>query len=321
MRSKKEILQEWVEDFLAYQTAQRGASPRTIGTYREALGHAMDYLVVAIPEGRRCMWDAFGVDDLRSWVAEQMQRGYAPAYVKRNVAALRSFYRFLLREERVAADPARILRTPRQPKRLPTFVKEEEMDRLFEYYPFGTGYEGVRNRTMLLMLYHTGLRSAELLGMRLADVSLHERSLKVTGKGNKQRVIPFGQELADSLYIYIGELREFMGVSTDAAGELPLFVNGRHHRMSYNELRKVVRDALSAVTTQKKRSPHVLRHSFATAMLAGGAQLEAIQQLLGHASVATTAIYTHTTLAELKDQYGQAHPRNGGKKPDGGQKR
>lgn len=318
MRSKKEILQGWVEDFLAYQTAQRGASPRTIGTYREALGHAMDYLVVAIPGGRRCMWDAFSVDDLRLWVAEQMQRGYAPAYVKRNVAALRSFYRFLLREERVAADPARILRTPRQPKRLPTFVKEEEMDRLFEYYPFGTGYEGARNRTMLLMLYHTGLRSAELLGMCLADVNLSEKSLKVTGKGNKQRVIPFGQELADSLYIYIGELREFMGVGADAAGELPLFVNGRHHRMSYNELRKVVRDALSAVTTQKKRSPHVLRHSFATAMLAGGAQLEAIQQLLGHASVATTAIYTHTTLAELKDQYGQAHPRNGGKNPDDG---
>lgn len=310
MDTRMEEMQTWVEDFLTYQAAQRGALPRTIDTYRVVLKYAMEYFVASIPAERRCMWDAFGTDDLRSWVAEQMQRGCAPAYVRRNVATLRSFYRFLLREKRVKTDPARLLKAPKQPRRLPTFVKESELDRLFEYYPFGDGYEGIRDRTMLLMLYHTGMRSAELLGLQFADLNMAENSLKVTGKGDKQRVIPFGKELADTLYIYIKEWREFMGVSEGEGATLPLFVNSRRRRFSYNELLKLVHEALGAVTTQKKKSPHVLRHSFATAMLANGAQLEVIQQLLGHASVATTAIYTHTTLAELKDQYRMAHPRN-----------
>ena len=106
------------------------------------------------------MWDVLGVDELRLWVAEQMRRGYAPAYVRKNVAALRSFYRFLLRDERIKVDPARLLKSPKQPRRLPVFVKEEEMDRLFEFYDFGEDYKGIRNRTMLLALYHTGMRSA-----------------------------------------------------------------------------------------------------------------------------------------------------------------
>ena len=256
------------------------------------------------------MWDVLGVDELRLWVAEQMRRGYAPAYVRKNVAALRSFYRFLLRDERIKVDPARLLKSPKQPRRLPVFVKEEEMDRLFEFYDFGEDYKGIRNRTMLLALYHTGMRSVELLGLNVSDVNLSDNSVKVMGKGAKQRVMPFGKELADTLYIYIKELKKHLGADGKEFADSPLFVDNRCHRLGYSALLKVVQDALGAVTTQKKRSPHVLRHSFATAMLANGAQLEAIQQMLGHSSVATTAIYTHTTLAELKDQYRMAHPRN-----------
>lgn len=292
-----------IESFLAYMQASRGSLPSTIATYRDSLTNAADYFVRE--KGGQTSWTTLVTDDFRAWEAEQMQRGYSASYVKKNMAALRSMYRFLLREGRVAVDPVRLVKNPKQQKRLPTFVRESEMDRLFEYYDFGEGYIGSRNRTIILLLYHTGIRAAELTALNVADIDLDNASLRVTGKGNKQRVIPFGRELQDALNGYLKERQTFLRQPQEE-----LFLTARHRRISYNELRRMVKDALSTVTTQKRRAPHVLRHSFATAMLAHGAQLEAIQQLLGHETVATTAIYTHTTLAELKEQYATAHPRN-----------
>ena len=180
------------------------------------------------------------------------------------------------------------------------------MDRLFEYYPFSDDYIGHRDRTLLLLLYHTGLRAAELLALCPADVDLLQKQLRVTGKGNKQRIVPFGEELRETLEQYIEERAAYFADTPHAP---QLFLNPQGRAYTYAALRKMVHQTLSAVTTQTKKTPHVLRHSFATAMLANGARLEAIQQLLGHESVATTAIYTHTTLSELQQQYAQAHPR------------
>lgn len=299
-----------IEDFLAYMQASKGSLPRTIATYRDSLTNAADYFVRE--KGGEASWLSFVTDDFRAWEAEQMERGYSPSYVKKNMAALRSMYRYLLREGKVKVDPVRLVKNPKQQKRLPTFVRESEMDRLFDYYDFGEGYMGVRNRTILLLLYHTGVRASELIALNVSDIDLANSSFRVTGKGDKQRVIPFGAELHDELGSYLDSRSAHLkAYSPDGAmGVGALFLTQRCRRIAYSELRSLVNEALSAVTTQKRRSPHVLRHSFATAMLAHGAQLEAIQQLLGHESVATTAIYTHTTLAELKDQYSQAHPRN-----------
>lgn len=332
-----------IDDFLAYMQASKGSLPATISTYRDSLTNAADYFVRE--KGAAVSWTTLVTDDFRAWEAEQMARGYSSSYVKKNMAALRSMYRFLLREGRVKVDPVRLVKNPKQQKRLPSFIRESEMDRLFDFYDFGEGYHGARDRTILLLLYHTGIRAAELCSLNIADLDLQGQSLRVTGKGNKQRVIPFGPELRDELELYLRERKNFISAyatasvphnvlndhdeahdsddvaiaaedclqhapSCPASSDAPLFLNQRCTRIRYNELRLVVKDALSAVTTQKRRSPHALRHSFATAMLAHGAQLEAIQQLLGHASVATTAIYTHTTLAELKEQYAAAHPRN-----------
>lgn len=304
-----------VEDFLSYMQASKGSLPRTIETYRTSLTFAVEFF--ALHNGPEADWTTLTVDDFRAWEAEQMSRGYSPSYVKKNMAALRSMYRFLLREGRIKVDPVRLVKNPKQQKRLPTFVREKEMDRLFEYYNFGEGYLGARNRMILLLLYHTGIRASELVSIDVPDIDLSGQSLRVTGKGDKQRVIPFGEELRAALDEYLRARAAFLApphsslcTSPAEDSELPLFLTRRKTRIAYEELRLVVKDALSSVTTQKKRSPHVLRHSFATAMLANGAQLEAIQQLLGHATVATTAIYTHTTLAELKEQYAAAHPRN-----------
>lgn len=330
-----------IEDFLSYMQASRGSLPATIATYRDSLTNAADYFVRE--KGAAVAWSTLVTDDFRAWEAEQMQRGYSPSYVKKNMAALRSMYKFLLREGRVKVDPVRLVKNPKQQKRLPTFVRESEMDRLFEYYDFGRGYQGLRDRTVVLLLYHTGIRASELTGLNVEDIDLAGCSLRVTGKGDKQRVVPFGDELCRALTVYLAARSDFergmmafaedaendeapSGTATDsslsssspvssasasaATSAGALFLTQRQRRLAYNELRAVVKEALSSVTTQKRRAPHVLRHSFATAMLAHGAQLEAIQQLLGHESVATTAIYTHTTLAELKEQYAQAHPRN-----------
>lgn len=312
-----------IEDFLSYMQAQKGSLPLTIATYRDSLTNAADYFVRQ--KGADASWTTLVTEDFRAWEAEQMQRGYSASYVKKNMAALRSMYKFLLREGKVKVDPVRLVKNPKQSKRLPTFVRETEMDRLFDYYDFGEGYLGVRDRTILLLLYHTGIRASELLGLDVDDLDLDGCSLRVTGKGDKQRVVPFGPELRDSLNIYIKgraahvassqknksskKISSPLTLASSQKSPSSLFLTPRCSRMRYNQLRLVVNDALSAVTTQKRRSPHVLRHTFATAMLSHGAQLEAIQQLLGHETVATTAIYTHTTLAELKEQYAKAHPR------------
>lgn len=338
-------MQTIIEEFLAYMQAAKGSLPNTITTYRDSLGNAADFFVRE--KGENADWLTLVTEDFRAWEAEQMQRGYNPSYVKKNMAALRSMYRFLLREGRVKVDPVRLVKNPKQHKRLPSFIKESEMDRLFEFYDFGEGYIGVRNRTILLLLYHTGIRASELCGLNVKDLDLSGQSLRVTGKGDKQRVIPFGLELRASLTLYLKErsahlkaafcqqktaytiplqqtseldtspllqaaesVTPYLRRSPELAGTPALFLTQRCRRLPYSDLRVIVNEALSTVTTQKRRGPHTLRHSFATAMLAHGAQLEAIQQLLGHETVATTAIYTHTTLAELKEQYAAAHPRN-----------
>ena len=296
-------MQQWMSDFLHYIQAQRGCSPRTLVTYEIALNDAYHFLCAFAPVAS---WQAVKTEHVRHWVGNMAERKYSTNTINKSLSALRSFFKYLLREERVEVDPARLVSNMKKGKRLPTFIRESEMDRLFEYYPFSDDYMGYRDRTLLLLLYHTGLRAAELLALCPSDLDLLQKQLRVTGKGNKQRIVPFGDELRETLELYLEERTAYFADTPHAP---QLFLNPQGRAYTYAALRKMVHQTLSAVTTQTKKTPHVLRHSFATAMLANGARLEAIQQLLGHESVATTAIYTHTTLAELQQQYAQAHPR------------
>lgn len=293
-----------ISDFLNYMLVQRGCSPATVETYRQSLSACADFLCALQPG---IEWGRVETLHVRRWVSYMMETHKSPNTVNRSLSALRSLYRYLLREGVVDVDPARCVKSPKRPKRIPTFVKENEMNRLFDHYPFDNDYIGCRDRTILLLLYHTGLRAAELLGLHIADTDLLALSLRVMGKGNKQRIVPFGNELRDALSHYFAVRQSFL--TAYSPSETFLFLNDRGQPMSYADLRKMVKTTLGAVTTQKKKTPHVLRHSFATAMLANGAQLEAIRELLGHESVTTTVIYTHATAAELKEQYAAAHPR------------
>ena len=206
----------------------------------------------------------------------------------------------------VEKNPMRLIHGPKAHKPLPSFLKESEVTRLFDDVEYPDTFDGLRDRTILLTFYHTGIRLSELVGLNVADVNLSSGELKVTGKRNKQRVVPFGEELRQALKHYIDQRKEQLADGVDAGC---LFLNNKKERIGKSMVRTIVVHYLSLVTTMKKRSPHVLRHTFATEMLNHGADLEAIKELLGHESVATTEVYTHTTFADLKKEYQLAHPR------------
>ena len=244
------------------------------------------------------------VDVVREWMIHLMNLGYATTSVNRKLSSLRSYYKYLLRKGEVKVDPLRKITGPKNKKNLPVFVKESEMNRLLDDEDFGEGFEGCRDHLVIAMFYATGMRLSELIGLDDGDVDFAASVIKVTGKRNKQRLIPFGEELRVEMETYVKQRDESVPVRSDA-----FFVRKTGERLYPNIVRKIVTRNLSKVVTVKKRSPHVLRHTFATSMLNHEAELGAIKELLGHESLATTEIYTHTTFEELKKVYNQAHPR------------
>ncbi|MEG1580608.1 MAG: tyrosine-type recombinase/integrase [Bacteroidaceae bacterium] len=291
----------FIRDYLKYLLLERNYSPLTLAVYEESLRSFVSYVEVQNPSFD---WATVSTDDVRQWIVYQMDHGSAPATVNKRLSALRSFYRYLLIQEAVEVDPMRKIKGPKAPKPLPYFFKESEMDRLLDDIDFGIGFAPLRDKLMIRMFYTTGVRLAELVGLDVKDVDFSAQQLKVTGKRNKQRLIPFGTELSEALKTYLAQKRE---TYPSAGGALFLAVSGK--RISPSVVSHVVRTRLSQVTTLKKKSPHVLRHTFATTMLNHHADLEVVKELLGHDSLATTEVYTHTTFEELKKEYKNAHPR------------
>jgi integrase/recombinase XerC len=252
-------------------------------------------------------WALVTPDVIRSWIVSLLDGGLTPSGVCPKLSAVKSFYRFLLKRGFVATDPAYGVNAPKKNRPLPYFVREGDLDRLLDDMEFPDTYEGRRDKVIVTMLYSTGMRAAELIGLDVTDVNMRESLVSVIGKRNKQRLIPMIPELHDGLSAYLAERERLL---SDVAENQALFLDaGTCKRISYAKLRVLVRDALAKVTMQSKRSPHVLRHSFATSMLNHSADLQSVKELLGHESLKTTAIYTHTTFEELKKMYNQAHPR------------
>lgn len=290
-----------IDQFLHYLRYERNRSQLTVERYEESLVDFQTYF-----EGLETglTWQSVDADVIRGWMESQMERGIAAATVNTGLSALRSFFRFALARGLVGRDPVHMVKGPRKRKPLPQFVKESEMDELLDQTAWSDSYNDVRARTIIILLYEAGLRRSELVGLDDRDVDFSARQLKVTGKRNKQRIIPFGKELEEQLQRYV-ECRD-----REIRRESSAFLLGKQGgRISVNEVYRVVRSQLSKVTTLQKRSPHVLRHSFATAMLNRDANLESVRQILGHESLETTEIYTHTTFEQLKRVYKDAHPR------------
>jgi len=251
-------------------------------------------------------WTAIEAEDVREWVINLLdEQSLSASSVNRMLSALRSYFKYLRRMGWVSVNPMEKVVAPKKKRPLPYFVRESEMDRLFELTSENKSFQGIRDRLVLMMFYETGIRRAELLNMKDTDVDLAGRQVKVMGKRNKQRVIPFGEELENEIKAYLAVREETLGKERFPT----LFVTNKGLPMTADLVSRIVKDNLSMVTTIKKRSPHVLRHSFATAMLNHQADLTSIQKLLGHESVATTEIYTHVSFEELKNEYKNAHPR------------
>lgn len=291
----------WTDSFSDYLRFERGYSQKTVQGYHDDLKAFEAFCKESVPE---LAWENMESDAVRNWMVSMMDAGRSAATVNRKLSALRTFYKYLLKRGWVKSDPLCGIKGPKKRKPLPVFLKEGEMNRLLDGDFFGRDFIGKRDKLIIAVFYETGIRLSELTGLNEGDVDVDDGNLKVTGKRNKQRIVPFGKELKDAFLDYLNE-KKSSGVMCGEA----MFMDGCGARLKNAKVREIVRHYLGLVSVQKKRSPHVLRHTFATSMLNHHADLESLKELLGHESVSTTEVYTHTTFEELKEMYNHAHPR------------
>lgn len=248
---------------------------------------------------------------LRAFLGMLRQRGYAPGTVARKLASLRSFFGYMLKEGVVEEDPTRILRSPKTPRRLPSYLSREEVFSALDLRE-PEGFRGLRDRAILEMLYSTGIRLSELTGLEKGDVDSREGTVRVRGKGRKERIVPVGAPALDALERYLPARAEVLReAGEEGTDPVALWLNRRGGRLTGRTVQRMVRRVLGEASGRARVSPHTLRHTFATHMLEQGADLRAVQELLGHESLSTTQVYTHLTTERLKEVYRQAHPRAG----------
>lgn len=291
-----------IDNFLQYLRYERNRSELTVKAYFMDLEMFRNY-IKAQDEGLEL--EDVDSDLVRDWMEYMLDGGDSAASVCRRLSAVKSMYRFALSRKLVSRDPAHGLRGPKKHRPLPQFLTENEMTRLLDGLEWGDTFNDVRTRTILITFYETGVRASELVAMDDKNVDFVNQEIKVTGKRNRQRIIPFGEELGRTLKQYMEKRDAETGQSECGA----LFTDAEGRRMNYSKVRQLVRNSLALVCNLKKRSPHVLRHTFATALLNNGADIESVQKLLGHEKLSTTEIYTHTTFEQLKQVYSNAHPR------------
>ena len=290
-----------IDRFLSYLQYERNRSERTVKAYGDDL-RSFEAFFKNLDD--QLSWESVDSDVIRSWMESMMDKGNTATSINRRLSAVRSLYRFALSRGIVERDPAHGLKGPKGKKLLPQYLRESEMDRLLADDMWTDEMGDLRARTIILMFYSTGIRLSELTGLDNASVDLAAQQLKVRGKGNKERLIPFGSELQKALRLYTA--RRDAETPSDSQA---FFVGDDGQRMTSQQVRQIVQHHLSRVTTMNKRSPHVLRHTFATAMLNNEAGIESVKKLLGHSKLSTTEIYTHTTFEQLRRAYAKAHPR------------
>lgn len=291
------------ESFLKYLMIEKRYSPHTVRSYSNDLDQFISFLSAEdLSDNVAEVTSA----DIRSWVVSLLNNNeYTSTSVHRKISCLRVFYRYLRKEGLITKDPLEKVVLPKRKKTLPSFVSESAMSDLLDDHPFGETFSEVRDKAILEMLYLTGMRRAELIGLRCLDIDLSEGTIRVTGKRNKQRIIPI-------VIPFRRRLEEYTNIRNQTAGIDPagwFFVTDKGNKLYDKFVYNLAHRYLSMVTTIEKKSPHVLRHTFATHMLNHGADLNSIKELLGHANLSATQIYTHNTFEKLKELYANKHPR------------
>ncbi len=290
------------ESFLDYIRFEKRYSDHTILSYRTDLDQFERFCIEETGDCDLCRAD---VKLIRSWVVYLMEGGLSARSVNRKISTLKSFYKYLMREQHIQMNPMDKVLSPKLSKKLPSFVDSDKMDLLLDGHDFGEDFSGYRNRLIIEILYITGMRQAELIGLRDRDIDQFELNIKVTGKRNKQRIVPFDRA-------YLEVIRQYIEIRNEKfpEREFPNFLLTDKGKPLYPKfVYKIVNSYLRFVTTMEHRSPHILRHTFATHMLNRGADLNAIKEILGHANLSATQVYTHNTFEKLVTIYKQAHPR------------
>ena len=295
-------MQQHVRKFLEYLEIQKNYSPHTVLSYETDLTSFLQFLK------KECIQDFSQVkrDVLRLFVGMLMDDGFQPRSVARKIAALRSFFKFLKRQGIISSNPAILLVTPRLPKHLPQFLDEHAMENVL-HLPNCTTDEGKRDSAILELLYGTGIRVGELVALSIKDYSREQGVIKVKGKGSKERIVPVGMKAAEALSRYL-LTRTDISRSRSPAGA-PMFAAKNAHRIYPQAVRRIVKKFVGQVSEIQKKSPHMLRHTFATHLLNRGADLRAVKELLGHESLSTTQVYTHVSTSRLKKIYQDTHPK------------
>lgn len=296
------MIEQTVAGFLSYLQLQKRLSPLTVKSYQLDLDQFFAFLTENHHTPSISEITHYTV---RDFISSLMDRGLVAASVNQKLSALKSFFKYLLRNDLIEINPMQKVRGPKTPKRLPVFLDESQAEKMFIAPSGENEFENLRNLVILDVFYQTGIRRAELMALEEKDVDIFNLQMKVLGKRNKERIIPFGIELKRNLENYLDvKKRENLNAPH-------LFVTIRNTPMNRSLISKIVKEVLGGVTTNKKKSPHVLRHSFATHLLNSGADINAVKELLGHTNLLATQIYTHNTIDKLKKSYNQAHPRSG----------
>ena len=292
---------QYISSFYRYLEYEKRYSKHTLITYEVDLRQFSEFL----KSQKINRWQDVSSKTIRQWMVELLNSGITPVTIHRKISALKSFFRYLMREQILDSNPADGVIVPKKPKRLPMFVKEKDMDLLLDTIPFSDDYTGIRDKFIITLLYGTGMRLSEMVNLRLMNIDFGQKIIKVLGKRNKERIIPLYKELEKETTNYLSARKQtFPNPGTDI---LILTLKGKpaYPKLIY----RVVHKYLTLVSTINKKSPHVIRHSFATALLNHGADLNAIKELLGHANLSATEIYTHNSFEKLNTIYKQAHPR------------
>lgn len=310
MERKKDLIPQPLRDgeaeaFFTYLEVEKDASPLTIVNYRDDLLRFHEFLETRMTPVE---WGKVRLLDIRAYLAQLHDQGLARRTIARRVSALRSFYRFLRREGHIPANPFLKVRTPKLEKKLPVFLEEFEIDLLLRL-PDLTTVLGRRDRAILEFLYSTGCRVSELVGLILTRLDLGNRYAVLMGKGHKERLVPLGHPCVKALDAYLRESRRVLMEKYRVPPHAYVFVNSRGTPLSARSVRRILDKYVEMAALQKHISPHTIRHTFATHLLDHGADLRAVQELLGHASLSTTQIYTHVTAERLTAVYEKHHPR------------
>jgi integrase/recombinase XerC len=294
----------YIREFLQYLASERNYSHNTIASYEVDLGQFGAFLEEHLP-GTDSTLSSLQHHTIRLFLGHLLTQGYARKTIARKLACLRSFYKFLVRRGMVATNPTTMIASPKLERSLPVFLDEATVAQVMEQ-PNRSVPVGMRDAAILELFYATGIRLSELLHLRVVDVDLQSQTVKVLGKGNKERIVPFGRKAQAALTTY---LQHRSALLPQGEALVLFFVSDRGKKLQPKGVNRIVNRYISAVSDAQKRSPHVLRHTFATHLLDRGADLQAVRELLGHESLSTTQVYTHVSVDRLKKVYAQAHPK------------